>query len=457
MFVPKDIRIHMVGIGGTGMSGIAELLLNLGYTVTGSDLVETPTIQRLRKLGAIIYIGHDKKHIEQADVVVISSAIRNDNPEVVASMKRNIPVIPRIEMLAELMRIRQGIAIAGAHGKTTTTSMIGTLLAHAGFDPTIVVGGRLRSLGTNAYLGKSNWIVVETDESDRSFLRLNPIISVVTNIDEEHIHTYGHMEALVDAFIQFCNQVPFYGVTIVCLEDPYIQKNLFRMKRRVLTYGLTPHAYLWADNIELNGFETHFIIHEGSAICPIRLKVPGVHNVLNAVASAAVGRFLGIEWDVIREGLERFEGVERRFQKKGEYNNIWVVDDYAHHPTEISKTIDTAVQFKRNRLIVVFQPHRYTRVSRLWDDFTRCFYKVHHLVVLPIYPAGEDAIPGVNAERLADEIRKKGHRSVYFAHSIESAAQHVYEYAQEGDLILTLGAGTVYKVGERVLELAGVR
>ena len=452
MFVPKNLQIHMVGIGGSGMSGIAELLLNLGYRVSGSDLHKTAVTQRLQKLGATVFIGHHPDNVQNADVVVISSAIRSDNPEVVAAQKANIPVIPRVEMLTEIMRLRQSIAVAGAHGKTTTTSMIGSVLAGAGFDPTIVVGGRLRSLGTNAYLGKGEWIVVESDESDGSFLRLLPTISVITNIDREHLDRYGHLDALIDAFVQFGNQVPFYGATIVCLEDHFIQNNLYRFRRRVITYGLHPQCHYWASEVRVLGWTTRFVVHHNDSSYEMTLNLPGEHNVMNALATIAAARFLGIAWETIQAELERFQGVERRFQMKGRVNDIWVVDDYAHHPTEIQRTLDAALAFDRKRLVVVFQPHRYSRVSFLWDEFRRSFYAAHELIVLPIYPAGEDPIPGVDAERLADEIRQSGHRSTRYVPNIDTAVQTLLEIVQPGDLVLTIGAGNVYQVGDRLVR-----
>ena len=434
------------------MSGIAELLLNLGYEISGSDLRNTPVTRRLAELGARIRVGHDPENVRDADVVVISSAIRADNPEVREAQHRNIPVIPRVEMLTELMRLRQGIAVAGAHGKTTTTSMIGTVLAHGGLDPTIVVGGRLRSLGTNAYLGKGRWIVVESDESDGSFLRLAPTVSVITNIDREHMDRYGHLEALIDAFVQFGNQVPFYGACVVCLENLHIQNNLYRLKRRTLTYGLHPQCHYWASDVALDRWTTTFRVHGEDRTCTVRLNIPGAHNVLNALAALVVARFVGLDWPTIQEGLEKFQGVDRRFQLKGRPRDIWVVDDYAHHPTEIVRTLETALTLPRRRLIVVFQPHRYSRVSFLWDEFRRSFYAAHHLIVLPIYPAGEDPIPGVEARRLAEEIRQSGHRHVIYHDTLDDAVEELVSLCRPGDLVLTLGAGSVYQVGERLVE-----
>jgi UDP-N-acetylmuramate--alanine ligase len=447
MFVPKPMCIHMVGIGGTGMSGIAELLLNMGYTVQGSDLAPSPVLERLERLGARVFIGHRPDHVEGADVVVVSSAIRDDNPEVLEARRRGVPVIHRVEMLTELMRLKQGIAIAGAHGKTTTTSLIGMVLADAGLDPTMVVGGRLKALGTNAYLGKGSWIVVESDESDGSFLRLTPIIAVVTNIDREHLDRYGHFDALKDAFVQFCNQVPFYGAVVACLEDPQVQSILFRLKRRVLTYGLNPQSHYWADDVHLDGWQVHFRVHGEGETRRLRLNLPGAHNVLNALAAVATARFIGISWERIEESLARFTGVERRFQLKAQVDDVWIVDDYAHHPTEIVRTLETARGFHR-RLVVVFQPHRYSRVSFLWEDFTRCFYLADVLIVLPIYPAGEDPIPGVDAERLAEDIRQSGHRAVTYCASLEQAVETLVATVRPGDLVLTVGAGHVYRVGE---------
>ncbi len=451
MFIPKGMRVHMVGIGGTGMSGIAELLLNMGYTVQGSDLRASAVTDRLRQLGARIFIGHDPAHVADADVVVISSAIGPDNPEVIAARRRNIPVIHRVEMLTELMRLKQGIAVAGAHGKTTTTSMIGWILAHARMDPTIVVGGRLRALGSNALLGKGSWIVVESDESDGSFLRLTPIVAVVTNIDREHVDRYGHLDALKDAFVQFCNQVPFYGATIVCLEDTHIQGILYRLKRRVIPYGMNPQSHYRAEHIVQDNWEIRFDVVGEHRVEPFRIHLPGAHNVLNALAAISTARFLGIDWETIRRALADFSGVERRFQLKADLQNIWIVDDYAHHPTEIRSTLETARQFQR-RLIVVFQPHRFSRVSYLWEDFTRCFYAADILLVLPIYPAGEQPIPGVTGSRLAEDIRSHGHREVIYCETLDDAVARLIECVQPGDLVLTIGAGNVYEVGDRLIQ-----
>ncbi len=453
----KRIRtIHLVGIGGAGMSGIAELLLNLGYRVSGSDLRRSPIVERLERLGARIWIGHRAENIGEADVVVFSTAVRPENPELVAARQRQIPVIPRAEMLAELMRLKYSIAVAGSHGKTTTTSMIATVLAHAGLDPTIVVGGRLRALDSHAKLGRGEFMVVEADESDRSFLKLPPTFAVITNIDREHLDHYADLSELREAFVEFANRVPFYGSVIACLDDENVQAILPRITRKVITYGLSSQSEVSAVEIETpDCFHATFSLRwRGEGLGRIRLSVPGQHNVYNALAACAVGLDLEIPFETIASALEEFRGVERRFQFKGEVGGILFADDYGHHPTEIKATLATARLCGR-RLVVLFQPHRYTRTHLLLDDFARAFYDADVVLVTDIYAASEEPIPGVTAERLVERLREFGHRNAHYVGDLEEAVRAARAVLRRGDLLLTLGAGNVVQAGERLLaELA---
>jgi UDP-N-acetylmuramate--alanine ligase len=446
-------HIYFVGIGGSGMSGIAEVLLNLGYAVWGSDLHQSSSVVRLRKLGARIRIGHHADSVEGADVVVISSAVRNDNVEVVEARRRGIPVIPRAEMLGELMRLKYGIAIAGSHGKTSTTSMVAQVLSHAGMDPTIVIGGRLGILDSNARLGKGELMVVEADESDGSFLKLTPTLAVVTSIDHEHLDHFGSMKDLQDAFVGFLNKVPFYGTGIVCLDEPNIQSILPRLERRVTTYGMAAQADLMAANPEAQGFtSTYEAVYHGEKLGKIRLQVPGRHNIYNSLATLAVGLDLEVPFDTIAQHLSEFQGADRRFQIKGAVGGVTVVDDYGHHPTEIRTTLDAVRDGWNGRIVVVFQPHRYSRVRDLREEFERSFYQADVLLVTDIYPAGELPLEGVDADGLAQGIISHGHRCVVRVPRVEDVPVALRERVQSGDLVITLGAGDVTGVGERLLE-----
>lgn len=402
-------RIHFVGIGGSGMSGIAEVLLTLGYQVTGSDLHESDTITRIRALGGTVCIGHDAAQIGSAQVVVISSAVSSSNPEVQAAKAKMVPVIPRAEMLAELMRLKYGVAIAGAHGKTTTTSLVANVLAEGGLDPTIVIGGKVNALGSHARLGRGDVLVAEADESDGSFIKLSPAVVVVTNMDQEHLDYYQTMEHLCETFLAFINKIPFYGLAVLCADDPHLGALLPRVAKRYQTYGLTGHADLVGADIALHGGMAEFSASlRGSSLGRFRVAMPGIHNVRNALAAMAVGLELGVSLPHIRQALEGFKGVERRFQIVGEAGGIMVVDDYGHHPTEIAATLAAAKNGWGRRLVALFQPHRFTRTRDLLNEFPAAFRQADHLFLTDIYPAGEVPIPGVTGERLAEAIRASG-------------------------------------------------
>jgi UDP-N-acetylmuramate--alanine ligase len=454
----KIQRIHFVGIGGIGMSGIAEVLLNLGYKVSGSDLRDSQVTQRLGGLGAIIFIGHRAENVTGAEVVVTSSAIARENLEVAAARANHIPVIPRAEMLAELMRLKYGIAVAGMHGKTTTTSMVAAVLAAGGLDPTVVVGGRVDAMGSNARLGKSHYLVAEADESDRSFLKLSPILSVVTNIDREHMDCYHDMDDVEQAFVDFMNRVPFYGAVIVCRDDERVRNLLPRLERRGITYGTSDgsdfHARVTAQDgkPERIGPRSSFeVSSRGKKVGDFDLHVPGHHNVLNATAAIAVGVGLDVPVEKIAEALAQFRGVDRRFQLKGTVGGVSVVDDYGHHPTEIHATLAAARQCGYGKIHVIFQPHRYTRTRDLADDFAHAFTRADSVQVLDIYAASEDPIPGITAESLASRIRAAGKQAEY-AGSVSDAVTRAATLAGSGDLVITLGAGSVYQLGPMVLD-----
>ncbi|RMH31132.1 MAG: UDP-N-acetylmuramate--L-alanine ligase [Nitrospirae bacterium] len=454
----KIERIHFVGIGGSGMSGIAEVLLTLGYKVTGSDLAHSETVRRLESIGGTVFIGHHESHVEGAQVVVVSSAVSSDNPEVRAARAKVIPVIPRAEMLAELMRLKYGIAIAGAHGKTTTTSMVAAVLAQAGLDPTFVVGGKVNAVGTHARLGRSDLLIAEADESDGSFLRLSPSIVVVTNLDREHLDFYGSMERLQEAFLEFVNKVPFYGLAIVCADDEWLRGILPRIVKRYQTYGhgdyigvLTPD--ISATDIRANHRTIEFRAHAfGKKLGPFRLPIPGVHNVSNALAAIAVALELDVTPDLIRAGLAAFSGVERRFHLRGEKSGVLIIDDYGHHPTEIRATLAAARAGWNRRLIAVFQPHRYTRTRDLAEEFGQVFDQADVVFVTEIYPAGETPLPGITGEMIAEHIRKTGHPAVHWVERRENLVESVRSHVREGDLVLTLGAGDIWKTGLELLE-----
>jgi UDP-N-acetylmuramate--alanine ligase len=442
---------HFIGIGGIGMSGIAEILLNQNMKVSGSDLRRTAVTDRLAGLGAIIYEGHEAAHVSSATVVVTSSAVQPDNPEVEEARARKIPVIQRAEMLAELMRLKYGIAIAGMHGKTTTTSMVASVLSAGGLDPTVVVGGRVDALGSNARLGTTQYLVAEADESDRSFLKLSPILAVVTNLDREHMDCYSDMEDVERAFLAFIDKVPFYGAVTACIDNAQLAAILPRAHRRVFTYGLTRGADYRLEMLtaEAGSFSRFQVITATGPLGPFELHVPGRHNVLNATAAVAIAHQLEVTPDKIAEGLKNFRGVDRRFQHRGSGRGIAVVDDYGHHPTEIRATLAAARECGYKRIHVVFQPHRYTRTSDLMDHFAGAFTDADEVFVLPIYAASEQPIPGVTAERLADRI--DGPR-VQFVADFPSAIEAVTSHATEGDLILTLGAGSVSQLAPQIVE-----
>jgi len=455
----KIQRIHFVGIGGIGMSGIAEVLLTLGYKVSGSDLKSSAVTDRLAEKGAIIFEGHRTENITGAEVVVASSAIRRDNPEIAAAHAQLIPVIQRAEMLAELMRLKYGIAIAGMHGKTTTTSMVAAVLAAGELDPTVVVGGRVDAMGSNARLGKSHYLVAEADESDRSFLKLSPILAVVTNIDREHMDCYRDMADVEQAFIDFIDRVPFYGMAVLCHDDDRLRNMLPRLARRATTYGLHEDADFRVAAVQTtcstHGHFAHFSVdYRGKSLGDFHLRVPGAHNVLNATAAVAVGIGLDIPPQRIREALENFRGVDRRFQLRGRAAEVSVIDDYGHHPTEIRATLAAARQCGFRRVHVIFQPHRFTRTRDLLDQFSTAFGEADTVLVLDIYAASEAPIPGITGERLAQAVQSAGGKrdAARYVHSFDEAARMIAELAEPGDMVLTLGAGSVSQLGPMVLQ-----
>ena len=449
-------RIHFVGIGGSGMSGIAELLANLGYEVSGSDAKRTDVTERLEQLGVRVAAGHNARNVGAVDVVVISSAIRSDNPELVEARTRSIPVIPRAEMLAELMRLRYGIAIAGAHGKTTTTSMIALVLDRGGLDPTAVIGGRLSAFGSNARLGRGDYMVAEADESDRSFLKLSPSIAVITNIDHEHMESYGTWDNLQQAFADFADKVPFYGAVIACVDDPPVRELVRRLTRRVISYGFED-AQVIGEDMRLEAFgSTCSVVHRTTngrrdTLGDLRLHVPGRHNVLNALATVAVGLEVGVPFSKMASALAEFRGAERRFQTRGEVNGVMVVDDYGHHPTEIAAVLAAAKAGIDRRLVAVFQPHRYSRTQQLLNEFGPAFRGADVIVLTDIYAAGEAPIEGVTIEALADAVRNSVPAPVQLVKAIDDVPAAVAALSRPGDLVLTLGAGSIGAVGDRIL------
>ena len=446
-------RVHFVGIGGSGMSGIAEVLLNLGYRVSGSDLVESDTTLRLQRLGAEVVIGHRSENLRDADVVVISSAVRKDNPEVIAAHERIIPVIPRAEMLAELMRMKYGVAIAGTHGKTTTTSMIATVLAHGGLDPTAVIGGKLNSFGSNAKLGQGELLVAEADESDGSFLKLSPTIAVVTNIDPEHLDHYRNLEEIQKAFLEFINKVPFYGLAILCLDQENVQALIPQVQKRYVTYGLSSQANFRAADISYHGLTTSFRVFANEReLGQISIQMPGLHSVYNALAAIATASELDVNFEIVRQALGSFSGVQRRFQIKGEWDGVMVVDDYGHHPTEIKATLSAAKSGWGRRTVVVFQPHRYSRTRDLFKEFLTAFNQADVLFLIGIYPAGEDPIPGVDVQGLYEGIKGHGHKDVTLVLDKSAILDRLLPRLKPGDMVFTLGAGDVWKTGEALIK-----
>jgi UDP-N-acetylmuramate--alanine ligase len=450
----KPQHLHFTGIGGIGMSGIAEVLLNLGYRISGSDLKLSATTDRLASLGAKVYEGHAAENVAGAKAVVVSSAVDAGNPEVVEARQRGIPVIPRGELLAELMRLKYGIAIAGSHGKTTTTSMTAAILSGGGLDPTVVVGGKVATMGgSNARIGKSDFLVVESDESDGSFLKLSPILAVITNIDREHLDHYADIDAIRQAFCEFINKVPFYGAAIMCLDDENVQQILPAVNRRTITYGRSSQADLRVVESTFGHFESRFRVQaRGRDLGEFHLRIPGPHNVLNATAAIAIGLELDVKLSDIREALAGFTGVERRFQTRGDARGVTVIDDYGHHPTEIRATLTAARLCRFERIHAIFQPHRYTRTQALLDEFARSFHQADSVYVLDIYAASEKPIEGVSGELLAERMRDFGHRCVEYTGTIERSVDAVFGNVRDKDLVLTLGAGNVWQAGERLLE-----
>ncbi len=469
--------IHFVGIGGIGMSGIAEVLHNLGYKVTGSDLRESETTKKLEDLGIKVYTGHNADNVDDAHVVVVSSAVTMDNPEVAEARRKSIPVIPRAEMLAELGRLKYGVLVAGAHGKTTTTSLISTIFARGGLDPTVVIGGRLKATGSNARLGQGEFLVAEADESDGSFLKLSPTIAVVTNIDREHMDFFRTMSSLKEAFLSFINKVPFYGAAVVCIENEHVRELLPSVHRRYVTYGLSRDAQLFAENIRKGFMSVSFqAVYKGRDIGTFELPVPGVHSVLNSLAAVGVALILKMDISVIRDALREFSGIQRRLEIKGESGGIKIYDDYGHHPSEIKATLGAVKEglcirqesaglgqnskesvSHSGRLVVLFQPHRYTRTADLRDEFAISFKDADVLLVLDIYPAAEKPIDGVDSADLVERIRKAGHKNVVYVRDKDEAVTHTTSIMKAGDILLTLGAGNVWKTGEEILDALKAR
>ena len=441
-------HVHFVGIGGIGMSGIAEVVLNLGYKVTGSDVRATDITHRLEQLGATVYPRHAAENVKGAHVVVTSSAVRSDNPEIAESQRRKIPVIARAEMLAELARLKYAVTVAGTHGKTTTTSMIATVLDRAGFDPTVVVGGLLNTIGSNARLGKGDFIVLEADESDRSFLLLSPTIAVVTNIEADHLDQYRDLDDIKTAFLSFINSVPFYGAAILCIDDPVLQSMIPQIKRRIVTYGTAATADVCISDVRLEDLGSTFTVrYNGGSTQKLRLNVPGMHNVLNATAAFAAARDMDVPVNVIATALETFVGVDRRFQIKSR-DGVTVIDDYAHHPTEIRATLSAAKSGNFRRIFAVFQPHRYTRTFHLFDDFARAFNLADVVLVLDIYPAGENPIEGITTPALIEKLKSFGHKNALYAPDFETIESYIIANATPGDAIVVMGAGSVTKLSD---------
>jgi len=449
----KAKRLHFVGIGGSGMSGIAEVLVNLGYPVSGSDQASNPATRRLKKLGAKVHRGHHTDHAMDADVVVVSSAVREDNVEVVEARRRGIPVIPRAEMLAELMRMKHAVVVAGAHGKTSTTGMIAEVLGQGRLDPTVVIGGRLAKLRSGAKLGNGDLMVAEADESDGSFLKMKPTIAVVTNIDREHLDHYSGLAAIQDAFVQFLRRVPFYGAGVVCLDDDNVREILPRVDRKLMTYGLTDEAEVRATQVSLSGFgSTYEVAWHGKPLGNIRLKVPGRHSIYNSLAAVAVALELDVPFPTIARALTHFKGADRRFQCRGEAFGAMVVDDYGHHPTEIIATLSAVKEGFGVRTVVVFQPHRYSRTRSLLEDFGRAFMLADTVIVTNVYPAGEEPIHGVDGKLVANALSRHGHPCVVFEPSEAKIPERLRDCVRSGDLVLTFGAGDVWKIGEAFLK-----
>ncbi len=452
----KARRLHFVGIGGSGMSGIAEVLLNLGYGVSGSDQQMTDVTRRLKKLGARVRRGHKPVHVNGADVVVVSSAVRRDNPEVVEARRRRIPVIPRAEMLAELMRLKYGVAVGGSHGKTTTTALLAEVLA--GLDPTVVIGGRFSTFGSGAKLGNGELMVAEADESDGSFLNMKPTIAVVTNIDREHLDHYRDLAEIQDTFVRFLSRVPFYGAAVVCVDEPNVRAILPRVDRKLITYGLSSEAGVMATDVQIDQSGSSFELRaNGERLGRIQLQVPGRHLVYNSLAAAAVGLELDVPFRTIAAGLRRFSGVDRRLQRRGEYRGATVIDDYGHHPTEIEATLTALREAYGRRTIVVFQPHRYSRTQALLEEFGRAFVLADRVIVTQVYAAGETPLAGIDGSSVADSLVRHGHPAVDYEPRLAAIPALLRKTLQAGDIVLTLGAGDVWKVGEQLLKRPAAR
>jgi UDP-N-acetylmuramate--alanine ligase len=455
-FLGRIRNVHMVGIGGIGMSSIAEVLVNRGFLVTGSDMKKNDVTDRLETLGAVVHEGHAAAHIENAEVVVHSSAIKvTENAETAEALRRRIPIIPRAEMLGELMRMKFGIGIAGTHGKTTTTSMAGLVVTEGEFDPTIIVGGKVTVFGSNAVAGEGDIIIIEADEYDRAFLRLTPSIAVITNIEADHLDIYRDLDDIKEAFLQFANAVPFFGAAILCLDDPHVQEIVGSIDRRVLTYGTTRQAEVRAENIVQDGTVTRFdVVFGKETLGEIELQVPGLHNVRNALASVAVGLELQIDFDKIQSGLKKFSGVQRRFQKIGESRGVLIMDDYAHHPTEVTATLDAAsAGWPDRRIVAVFQPHLFSRTRDFKEDFARAFFNADVLVLTEIFGAREEPIPGIDGRMLADLATRYGHRDVHYVPDKDDVAAYLQELTAPGDTVITMGAGDIWRTGRRLLTL----
>ncbi|MEM9860906.1 MAG: UDP-N-acetylmuramate--L-alanine ligase [Myxococcota bacterium] len=462
MFRGRIRSIHFVGVGGVGMSGIAEVLLDAGFDVTGSDLRQNDYTRRLVEKGARVHEGHAAAHVDGVDVVVFSSAVPQTNPELVEARRRNIPVIGRAEMLGELMRLKDGIAIAGSHGKTTTTSLVATVLRDAGLDPTVVIGGRLNALGSGAASGKGNLLVAEADESDGSFLHLIPAVAVITNIDPEHLDHYGDLEGVKEAFVSFANRVPFYGLVVACLDNANLQAILPRIDKRVATYGLSAQADYRAREPRFNGLSVHFeVLRRGESLGEFEVRMPGMHNVMNALATIAVADELAVPMDDVRAALRTFGGVQRRFTVLGDVaidgGHVTVVDDYGHHPSEVAVTLEAAQRAYGRRLVVAFQPHRYSRTHHLFDDLTRAFNRADVLLMCDVYAAGEAPIEGATSERLCQDLRAHGHRNVRHVPKRSDLASELAALVQPGDVVITLGAGDITKTGGELIAALGAR
>jgi UDP-N-acetylmuramate--alanine ligase len=453
MFRGRIRAIHFVGVGGVGMSGIAEVLLDLGFRVTGSDIKESDTTRHLAKKGAVIMLGHRAENVTGADVVVYSSAVKPDNAEVRAARAFGTPVIPRAEMLGELMRLKHGIAIAGSHGKTTTTSLVATVLREAGLEPTVVIGGRLNALGSGAESGAGELLVAEADESDGSFLKLAPTVAVITNIDPEHLDHYGSLEAVKTAFVDFANRVPFYGLIVGCIDHPNVQDILPRLDKRIVTYGFAAQADYRARNAKARGLSVHFeVLRRGESLGEVEVRMPGMHNVLNALATIAIADELQVPLEVVRSALREFGGVQRRFTVVGEHDGITVVDDYGHHPTEVEATLEAAVEAYGRRIVVAFQPHRYTRTRDCFDELTRCFNRADVVFLTDVYPAGEKPIEGASSARLAEAMRAHGHRDVTHVPRLQDLVSALRARLEPGDVVFTQGAGDITRIGRELLD-----